>query len=186
VSVPRAGRRRPYRCRIARVIRSQLPDGGFHVTVRGVKAHAIVRTSHDAHKLLTLIREARAAVDTRAYCVLPNHFHLVVVATARDLARAMKRINGVYAQWFNRKYGGFGHVFQGRYGAKPIRTERHLYETIRYVLLNPVRAGLCEHPGEWPWSNYADVAQDPELRAMIDVALVELQKGQGSLRGTDP
>ena len=89
-----------------------------------------------------------------AYCLMPNHVHLVVDAPIGDLSTAMHRVNGLYAQRFNREHGYCGHLFQGRFHAKPIRHESHLPGSIRYVLLNPVRAGLCGHPQQWRWSSY--------------------------------
>ncbi len=89
-----------------------------------------------------------------AYCLMPNHVHLVVDAEIEQLSVAMHRVNGVYAQRFNRVHGFRGHLFQGRYHSKPIGDEAHLPGSIRYVVMNPVRAGLCERPENWRWSSY--------------------------------
>lgn len=129
---------------MARLARSQLPDGLLHVTTRGNRRQPIVITDADARKLMTLVDEERLCI--RAYCLMPNHLHLVVDEQVATLARAMSRINGRYAQWFNRKYGLSGHLFQGRFKAKPIEDEAHLHGSIVYVLMNPVEAGLCRPP----------------------------------------
>jgi putative transposase len=152
-----------------RVTRSWLPSGAFHITVRGNRRQTIFRTTRDAQKLLKLIEDVSPHWELKTYCLMPNHFHLVVVASIENLTKAMRRINSVYAQWFNRKYDLSGHVFQGRFESKPIEDEKHLYEAIRYVLLNPVRAGLCRHPSEWPWCNWSE--QDGYVRELVDDAL---------------
>ena len=167
---------RAYRDRVPRLKRSWLPDGGFHVSVRGNHREPIFRTSGDAQKLLRLTSEVSDRWELKTYCLMPNHFHLVVFATVENLMAAMKRVNGGYTQWFNRKYDLSGHLFQGRYNAKPIADEKHLYESIRYVLLNPVDAGLCSHPAEWPWSNWNE--QSDYVRLPIDDALRARQWGQ--------
>jgi REP element-mobilizing transposase RayT len=111
----------------------------------------------DALALLALLDHVTRDVvnwEVLAYCLMPNHFHLVLDAELDQLALGMHRLNGVYAQRFNREHGFTGHLFQGRYHLKPIKDEAHLPESVRYVLLNPVRAGLCRRPEEWRWSSY--------------------------------
>ena len=93
-----------------------------------------------------------------SYCLMPNHMHYVVDARLDELSVALHRINGLYAQRFNREHGFRGHLFQGRFHSKPIRDEAHLPGSIRYVELNPIRAGLCEHPAQWRWSSYRALA----------------------------
>ena len=117
----------------------------------------LFHTERDAGAYLALVEETtRDVVDwtVLAYCLMPNHVHLVVDASVPELSAAMHRINGLYAQRFNREHGYTGHLFQGRFHAKPISFESHLPGAIRYVVLNPVRAGLCRHPRHWRWSSY--------------------------------
>jgi REP element-mobilizing transposase RayT len=151
--------------------RSWLPDGSFHVTARGVRREPIFRAASDAQRLLRRVRDVRSLWDLKAYCLMPNHVHFVTTATVANLGRAMGHVTGPYAQWFNRKYGLCGHLFEDRYAAEPIADEAHLYRAIRYVLLNPVRAGLCKHPAEWPWSNYRDFEADPYVMGLIEDVL---------------
>ena len=144
----------------------------MHVTVRGNRRERIVRTTADAQTLVNLIHGEQ--LDLHAWCLMPNHLHLVVDARIERLGKAMAAINGRYAQWFNRKYGLTGRLFESRYKAKPIADEAHLHRSIVYVLMNPVEAKLCRHPSEWPWCNYDEVARDPNLRTSIDEAVREL------------
>lgn len=141
--------------------RKELPDGLAHVTCRTVRRFPLFRTERDASAYLDLIdfvtREI-AEWQVLTYCLMPNHVHLVVDARIEQLSLAMHRVNGLYAQRFNREYGYRGHLFQGRFHANPITDEGHLPGSIRYVLLNPVRAGLCAQPANWRWSSYRSCA----------------------------
>jgi putative transposase len=94
-------------------------------------------------------------VDCWGYCLMPTHYHFIFNGRREDLSRAMHRLNGGYARWFNKEHGFRNHLFGDRFGAKGIRDDAHLLEVLRYVALNPVRDGLCRHPREWRWSSYA-------------------------------
>jgi putative transposase len=92
-------------------------------------------------------------LSIRAYCLMPNHVHLVVVPLRRDaMARVLRDAQGRYASYLNTRQGADGHVWQGRYYSCPM-DEGHLWNAIRYIERNPVRAGLAESPEDWPWSS---------------------------------
>lgn len=93
-----------------------------------------------------------------AYCLMPNHYHLLLETPRANLDAAMHRLNSTYAIRFNRHHERTGHVFQGRYGAKLITTDSYARSVVRYIALNPVEAALCAAPEEWPWSSYAATA----------------------------
>jgi REP element-mobilizing transposase RayT len=115
----------------------------------------------DALAYLGLLDEVTRDVarwSVLAYCLMPNHVHLVVDADVPELSLAMHRVNGLYAQRFNRIRGFTGHLFQGRFHSKPVREEAALPGALRYVVMNPVRAGLCARPENWRWSSYRAVA----------------------------
>jgi hypothetical protein len=96
---------------------------------------------------------------------MPNHYHLVLDATRAELSSGIHRLNGLYAQWFNREHGHWGHLFGDRFGSNEVLDEADTLRVVRYVLLNPVRAGLCRHPREWQWSSYgATVGLRPRPR----------------------
>ena len=114
---------------------------------------------------LTFLRLLANVVTTRgwsrhAYCLMPNHYHLLLEAPELDLPVGMRLLNGRYARRFNLRHDRSGHVFQGRYAAEPVSRDEHVIEACRYIVLNPVRAGLCSRPEEWPWSSYGDEATD--------------------------
>lgn len=94
-------------------------------------------------------------IDCWNYCVMPNHYHATLCPGRPNLSEAIRRLNGVYAQWWNRRHGRVGHVFQGRFKDQIVEQEGYLLSLCRYVALNPVRAQLTRQPEEWPWSSYA-------------------------------
>jgi hypothetical protein len=106
-----------------------------------------------------------------------THYHLVVRSKIRDLADGMEALNGRYANLFNRDRGRRGHLFGRRYFAKPIETTDYLFEAIRYVALNPVRAGICRTPQQWRWGTYRALLGIDPAPAFIDVDGVLLQLG---------
>jgi hypothetical protein len=89
-----------------------------------------------------------------AYCLMKTHYHLLLETPKADLADGMRRLNSLYAMSFNRRHQRVGHLFQGRYHSVVIQTESHLLEVLRYIALNPVRAGKCARPVEWRWGSY--------------------------------
>jgi len=141
---------------MARKPRFQLEDGIYHVTARGNRRQLVFRDDRDRTRFLDLLGQvvAREHWCCGAYCLMPNHFHLLLEGRRAALSNGMRRLNGSYAQWFNRRYKLTGHLFQDRFYAGLVESDWHLLELARYVVLNPVRAGLCLRPRDWPWSSY--------------------------------
>jgi putative transposase len=140
---------------MARRARCELPaDGIYHITARGVDRCPIVRDGSDWEALhdLVLAAERRHSWSYDVYCLMSSHFHLVVRTPLPLLSKGMHWLNGVYAQRFNRRHGRTGHLFENRFSARVMRDEEHWEKTCRYVLENPVNAGLCEFATDWPWS----------------------------------
>jgi REP element-mobilizing transposase RayT len=139
-----------------RIPRRELVDGLCHVTARGNNRRRIFRTDDDFLEVLLLFDTAveRYPVVCHAFCLIPNHIHFVLEAPQPALSAAMRHVVGVFAKRFNRRYGASGHVFQGRFGSRPIASEPDFLGVVRYVLRNPVRAGLCDTPADWEWSSY--------------------------------
>ncbi len=139
---------------MARLPRCVFPSSGFwHVTARGVDGTAIVGERDDALVFLRLLAAVvrRHALEMHALCLMTNHYHLVVEAARDALSAAMHRVNGIHAATFNRRHRRRGHLFGDRFWTETIESEEQLHSTCRYVVLNPIRAGLCSHPSEWPW-----------------------------------
>jgi putative transposase len=130
------------------------PRGTFHVGTRGVDGTPIFRTETDRRFFLRLLADVveRNNWFVHVFCLMTNHFHLVVESRLDELSNGLHRLNGVYAQAFNRRYGRKGHLFGDRFWSGLIESDDELEATCRYVLANPVRAGLCIDASAWPWS----------------------------------
>jgi len=141
---------------MARPPRPLIPGGFYHVTARGNERRVIFRDDIDRERFLGILADVveEAGWSLLAYCLMDNHFHLLVLTPEPNLAAGMQRLNGTYAQWFNLRHDRVGHLFQGRYGAKVIRTESQFRATVRYIVWNPVRGGLCESPSQYRWSSH--------------------------------
>jgi REP-associated tyrosine transposase len=139
-----------------RPTRSFIPGAIYHVISRGNRRQPIFLADADCRLFLGIGRKVVAERQwiVHSYCLMPNHYHLVVETTTADLSSGMRELNGIYAQWFNRLHGMVGHVFQGRFKAIPIESDWHLLELARYLATNPLRAGLCDAPALWQWSSY--------------------------------
>jgi REP element-mobilizing transposase RayT len=141
---------------MARPLRIEFPGALYHVTARGDRRDDIYLDDEDRRAFLGLFGQVCRRFDwaCHAYCLMTNHYHLLVETRRANLSRGMRQLGGVYTQRFNRRHGQVGHVFQGRYHAILVDKEPHLLELCRYVALNPVRAGLTKTAGQWPWSSF--------------------------------
>jgi len=137
------------------------PIGGVvHVTARGVRRDAIFADEADRRMFIAFLAQSvhRYRWTCLGYCLMTNHFHLVLSLSSPTLSRGMHRLNGLYARRFNERHGHVGHLFEARFGSALIQTEVHLLDVLRYIVLNPVRAGICSDPGDWPWSSFRATA----------------------------
>ena len=141
---------------MSRPLRIEFPGGLYHVTSRGDRREAIYLDDADRQQWLTLFGQVCQRFNwvCHAYCLMDNHFHIVVETVEGNLSAGMRQLNGVYTQWHNRAHNRVGHVFQGRFKAIVVQRESYLLELARYVVLNPVRAGVYALPQHWPWSSY--------------------------------
>jgi REP element-mobilizing transposase RayT len=145
---------------MARPLRIEFPGAVYHVTSRGNARQPVYLDEGDRKDFLELLTEVNQRYNWRchAYCLMGNHYHLLIETVEGQLSCGMRQLNGVYTQRFNRKHQRIGHLFQGRYKAVLVQRGSHLLEAARYVVLNPVRAHMVKHPGEWPWSSYLATA----------------------------
>jgi putative transposase len=142
---------------MARPLRIQFPGAVYHVTARGNRQSPIFHDEVDRLALRNIFGGALERFDASAlaWCLMGNHYHWVIQTRQANLSLLMRHVNGVYTQRFNRRHQKVGHVFQGRFTAILVDSQRYLLEACRYVELNPVRAGLAQDPAQWPWSSYA-------------------------------
>ncbi len=156
---------------MARPLRLEFPGALYHLTARGDRGEDIFLDDADRQEFLRLVGQVCQRFDwvVYAYCLMSNHYHLVAETRTGNLSRGMRQLNGVYTQYHNRRHERVGHVFQGRYKAILVQKEAHLLEVSRYVVLNPVRAGMVSEACEWPWSSYRAVACRVRSPRWLDV-----------------
>ena len=132
-----------------------------HVYARGNAQQPIYLDDIDRWRYLRLLRKVieRTEWMCMAYCLMANHMHLLVETRTANLGAGMHRLHGSFAQYFNRRHQLSGHLFQGRYDAVPIANDPQLWMTAAYIVRNPVKAGLCQAPADWPWSSHAAVIE---------------------------
>lgn len=141
---------------MARPLRIEFPGAIYHVTSRGDRREPIYDDDADRQGFLDVLGEALDRYDAcaLAFCLMDNHYHLVLHTRSANLSRLMRHVNGVYTQTYNRRHHKVGHLFQGRFKAILVDRDAYLLEVCRYVDLNPVRARMVTEPGDWPWSSY--------------------------------
>jgi REP-associated tyrosine transposase len=141
---------------VPRKPRVQIPGGIYHLGTRGVRRETIYPRSGDYELFGSIFDRVVKRFEWRChtYCLMPNHYHLLVQTPVPNLSAGMQRLNSLYAQWFNELQGFTGHAFERRFFSRLVESTFDLLEVVRYVLLNPVRAGLCDEPAGWRWSSY--------------------------------
>ncbi len=141
---------------MSRPPRIEVANGIYHVVARGNERRLIFVDDIDRERFLELLGGVaeRYRWLVLSYCLMGNHYHVLVQTIGPNLARGMRQLNGVYAQWFNRRHVRVGHLFEGRYKAVLVQEGEHFERALRYVVRNPVRAGLtlCVH--EWRWTSH--------------------------------
>jgi putative transposase len=154
---------------MARPLREVVAGGVYHVVARGNRGSTIFRDRDDYARYLRLLSEAvrRFGWNVVAYCLMVNHVHLLVETPEPNLPAGMQWLHGKYGRYFNDRHDLFGHLFQGRYKAVRQATDEQLWHVLRYVALNPVEAGFCKRPRDYPWSSYGS-ALNPD-RAPVAV-----------------
>ncbi len=149
---------------MSRPLRIQFPGAVYHLTSRGNARQPIYLSAEDRQQFCQVLAQALRRYHWRchAYCLMDNHYHLLIETVDATLAEGMRQLNGLYTQRFNHRHRRVGHVFQGRYQAILVEKDTHLLELARYVVLNPVRARMVKTPAAWPWSSYrAMVGETP-------------------------
>ena len=141
---------------MSRPLRLEFEGAIYHLTSRGDRREPIYRDDEDRQAQLEVIAQAMQRFDAQvlAYCLMGNHYHLVVHTRRANLSRLMRHVNGIYTQRFNRRHGLVGHLFQGRFKAIMVDRDAYLLSLCRYVERNPVAAAMVPACGNWPWSSY--------------------------------
>jgi Transposase and inactivated derivatives len=156
---------------MSRPLRIEFAGALYHVMARGDARAAIFRNDEDRQAFCAGLSRVCERFRWRlwAYCLMDNHYHLLIETLEPTLSRGMREVNGVYTQAFNRRHGRVGHVLQGRYKAVLVDKDSYLLELSRYIVLNPVRARLCPTAADWPWSSYLAVMGKTAASDMLAV-----------------
>ena len=145
---------------MARPLRIEYDGALYHVTSRGNERKAIFKNDSDRKLFLDTLAQVRKRFHwiCHAYCLMDNHYHLVVETPDANLSKGMRQLNGVYTQAYNKRHGRVGHLFQGRFKGILVQKDSHFLEVCRYVVLNPIRAKAISHPQQYRWSSYRATA----------------------------
>ena len=141
---------------MARPLRLEFPDAAYHVTSRGNARNAVFFGDEDRELFFVCLGEVVVHFGwvCHAYCLMNNHYHLLIETPEGNLSLGMRQLNGIYTQRFNRCHGRVGHLFQGRFKAIVVDRDSYLLELCRYVVLNPIRVAMVMHIEHYPWSSY--------------------------------
>jgi putative transposase len=156
---------------MSRPLRIEFPGAVYHVTGRGNARQRIYRNDEDREQFLFILSHvvSRYGWLCHAYCLMDNHYHLLIETPKPNLSLGMRQLNGLYTQSHNRRHRRVGHLFQGRFKAILVEKEAHLLELCRYVVLNPVRTKKVKHPGKWKWSSYRAMAGEATVPDYLTV-----------------
>jgi len=157
---------------MARCARQLMTGETYHLTTRGTDRGDVFLDDEDRQRFLIRLGTVcrKRVLSCLAYCLMGNHVHLVVRGEAISTSAAMRDLLGGHAQFFNRRHGRTGHLFGARYHHVHVASDQQLGAVIRYVALNPVRAGLTKAPEEWPWSSYSALMSGLVHPGTLDIA----------------
>jgi putative transposase len=156
---------------MARPLCIEFSGAVYHITSRGNERKAVFRDDQDRKIFLDTLADVTLRYNwlCHAYCLMDNHYHLLIDTPDGNLSIGMRQLNGIYTQRFNRRHGRVGHLFQGRFKAVLVQKDSHLLEACRYVVLNPVRAKRVHRPEEWIWSSYRATAGRTKLHPCLAI-----------------
>ena len=154
---------------MSRPLRIEYPGAVYHVTSRGNNRADVFRTDEDRERFLGILAKVVKRFNwlCHAWCLMDNHYHLLIETLEGNLSAGMRQLGGVYTQAFNRAHGRDGHLFRGRFKSILVEKQEHLLELCRYVVLNPVRAGMVAHPTLWRWSSYRATLGEESRRELL-------------------
>ncbi len=156
---------------MTRPLRIEYPGAVYHITSRGNARQDIYNEDEDREKFLSILSlvTERFHWICHSYCLMDNHYHFLVETPIPNLSAGMRQLNGIYTQAFNRHHQRVGHLFQGRFKAIVVEKQAHLLELSRYIILNPVKAGMVRHPEDYPWSSYCAVIGQTKVPEFLTV-----------------
>ena len=152
-----------------RMKREQSSTGIYHVVFRGINRQRIFEEDEDYERFLSLLKHYQqiSEYSIYAYCLMPNHIHLLIKEGTEPLGQTFRRIGASFVYWYNLKYGRAGHLFQDRYKSEVVEDDGYLLTVVRYIHRNPVKAGLCREPEEYRYSSFARYESDPLIESSL-------------------
>ena len=162
---------------MARPLRLEFAGALYHITSRGNERKPIYLDESDFEGFLKILGDVCERYNwvIHSFCLMTNHYHFLVETPDANLSKGMRQLNGVYTQWFNRKYRRVGHLFQGRYKAILVDKDAYLLELNRYIVLNPIRAKMVDSLSDWPWSSWHYVMGQETIPQWLSVDKMLLQ-----------
>lgn len=159
---------------MARQLRIEYPGAFYHVTSRGNQKQPVFFTPWDKARFLDFVAEVHEAFGflVHAYCLMENHYHLMLETKRANLSKGMHFLNTAYTVYFNHRHKRVGHLFQGRYKGILIEAETYALGLSRYIHLNPVRAGIAKHPNLHPWSSFREYAGQRERPDWLETQMI--------------
>lgn len=164
-----------------RKAREKSETGIYHVVLRGSNKQLIFEEEEDSKRFLEIIfkYQDENCYSIYAYCLMGNHIHILLKEEAEELGIAMRRVGASFVYWYNNKYDRYGHLFQDRYHSEPIKNERQLLATMRYIHNNPVKAGIVLLPEQYKWSSYQEYIS---VKNRIKADTIILLLGEASVK----
>ena len=159
---------------MTRPLRIEYAGALYHVTSRGDRREDIYLNDDDRVIWLEVLEQTCNRFHWRchAYCLMDNHYHILIETIEGNLSQGMRQLNGVYTQKSNRRHGRVGHVFQGRYKAILVDKDSYLLELSRYIVLNPLRAGMVKNVPDWKWSSYLAMTGRKEVPEYLETDVI--------------
>jgi len=173
---------------MTRPLRIEFPNALYHITSRGDRRENIYDDDVDREVFLDILGNVVTDYNwlCHGYCLMDNHYHLIIETLDGNLSKGMRQLNGMFTQATNRRHSRTGHLFQGRYKAILVDKDQYLLELARYVVLNPVRAkGMIRSIEDWPWSNYLAFIGDAEKQEWLTADWVLSQFGENRVIGIE-
>lgn len=151
---------------MSRPLRIEFPGATYHISAFGKDGQDVFRSKHDRKKFLQILAQTTTRYNwiCHGYCLMNDHYHLLIETPEGNLSLGMRQVNGVYTQYFNRTHGTNGQIYHGRFKSILIEKELYLKELCRYIVLNPVRAKVVEKIGQWKWSSYNFTAENTKSK----------------------
>lgn len=162
-----------------RKAREKSESGIYHIMLRGINQQQIFEDDEDKEKFIQILKDCKAisGFELYAYCLMSNHFHLLIKVGKEDLEKIFKRIGGRYVYWYNIKYKRTGHLFQDRYKSEPVEDDEYLLTVTRYIHQNPVKAGITKKIN-YKFSSYNAYIKDDKIFVNTEMILSMISKKQ--------